>query len=406
MKNKKSFIMYTDYQKHINRLSDEEAGRLIKAVLEYTNTSIEPELSPAADMAFSFIKEQIDRDLEKWEDTCQKRSEAGKLGGRPRIRKDPDLAQDSNPESNIEPKQSKAKKAIGFLENQTKAKKADNDTVNVSEYVNETENDIDNVSEYVSENENKNDIDNVSEYVSDAIDEFEEIYDPFTDIADNNNNNTYTTDCTRQNKNLYSKNNTDYTDNTDCTKNINNNNIYSTDITDNTSYTDDAYRKECVEQCLQNSLDNMNKFYEMQAEKKKLEPAREEVLAFAETHNAVEYADKFYGYYSRHGWQTKSGEKISDWREAFLRWKQREKPMNSLQNSMQNNMQNIIQNTIKSIPEEYSSLTFSEPPFPSKSDTYSDSYSDSCSDYYSGDSTVISESSKQKALDLLNSYVI
>ena len=49
MKNKKSFIMYTDYQKHINRLSDEEAGRLIKAVLEYTNTSIEPELSPAAD---------------------------------------------------------------------------------------------------------------------------------------------------------------------------------------------------------------------------------------------------------------------------------------------------------------------------------------------------------------------
>jgi len=108
MKNKKSFIMYTDYQKHINRLSDEEAGRLIKAVLEYTNTSIEPELSPAADMAFSFIKEQIDRDLEKWEETCQKRSEAGKLGGRPRTRKDPDLA----PESNTEPKQSKAKKAI------------------------------------------------------------------------------------------------------------------------------------------------------------------------------------------------------------------------------------------------------------------------------------------------------
>lgn len=406
MKNKKSFIMYTDYQKHINRLSDEEAGRLIKAVLEYTNTSIEPELSPAADMAFSFIKEQIDRDLEKWEETCQKRSEAGKLGGRPRTRKDPDLA----PESNTEPKQSKAKKAIGFLENQNKAKKADNVNVSDSEYVNETENDIDidTVSEYVSENKNDIDTISVSKYVNDAIDEFEEIYDPFDDIADNNN--TYTTDCTRQNKNLYSKNNTDYTDNTDCTKNINNNNIYNTDSTDNTSYTDDAYRKECVKQCLQNSLDNMNKFYEMQAEKKKLEPTREEVFAFAETHNAVEYADKFYGYYSRHGWHTKSGEKISDWRESLLRWKQREKPVNSLQsanqNSMQNNMQNIIQNTIKSIPEEYSSLAFAEPPFPAKSDTYSDPYSDSCSDSYSGDSTVISKDSKQKALHLLNSYVI
>lgn len=64
MNRKKSFIMYTNYQKHINRLSDEEAGKLIKAVLMYTNSE-EPVLSPAADMAFSFIKEQIDRDCDK-----------------------------------------------------------------------------------------------------------------------------------------------------------------------------------------------------------------------------------------------------------------------------------------------------------------------------------------------------
>lgn len=385
MKNKKSFIMYTDYQKHINRLSDEEAGKLIKAVLEYTNTNNEPELSPAADMAFSFIKEQIDRDLEKWEDTCHKRSEAGKLGGRPKTRKDSDL----NSEAGFEQKQLKAKKAIGFLENQNKPKKADNDTVSDSEYVNETVNDIDTVNEYVNENENKNGIDTVSEYVSKDINEFEEIYDPFTDAA---NNTTYSTDYTQQNKNSYLHTDTDYTD---CTKNINNNSD-NNDSTDNTNYTYDEYRKECIEQCLKNSIDNMNRFYEMQADKKKLEPKREEVFAFAETHNAVEYADKFYGYYSRHGWQTKNGEKISDWREAFLRWKQREKPMCSPQNTNQNNMKNIMQNTMQNIPEEYSSLAFAEPPFSVKNNSYSDS----------DNNAVINESSKKKALDMLNSYVI
>ena len=34
-------------------------------------------------MAFSFMKAQIDADTQKYEATCQKRSEAGKLGGRP-----------------------------------------------------------------------------------------------------------------------------------------------------------------------------------------------------------------------------------------------------------------------------------------------------------------------------------
>lgn len=35
MNRKKSFIMYTDYQKHINRLSDEEAG---KETMKITDT--------------------------------------------------------------------------------------------------------------------------------------------------------------------------------------------------------------------------------------------------------------------------------------------------------------------------------------------------------------------------------
>lgn len=77
---KKSFVMYADYEKHIARLSDEDAGELFKAIFTYVNTGEEVPLSPAADMAFSFMKERIDRDSEKWAATCQKRSKAGKKG--------------------------------------------------------------------------------------------------------------------------------------------------------------------------------------------------------------------------------------------------------------------------------------------------------------------------------------
>ena len=76
MSEKKSFVLYTDYIKHINRLTDEEAGQLFKALFRYVESGEIPELSDRADMAFSFITEQMGRDFEKWEKIRQKRSEA------------------------------------------------------------------------------------------------------------------------------------------------------------------------------------------------------------------------------------------------------------------------------------------------------------------------------------------
>ena len=63
----------------------EQRGKLFTAILCYAAGEEIPELDAAADMAFSFIQK------------CEKRREAGKLGGRP--------------------------KANGFSEKQTKAKK-------------------------------------------------------------------------------------------------------------------------------------------------------------------------------------------------------------------------------------------------------------------------------------------
>lgn len=85
MKKKKGFILYADYQKHILQLSNAEVGKLFKAVFAYVNgEEFEVQLTSAGSMAFSFIKEQIERDREKWELTCQRRSEAGKKGGAPK----------------------------------------------------------------------------------------------------------------------------------------------------------------------------------------------------------------------------------------------------------------------------------------------------------------------------------
>ncbi len=113
---KKSFILYTDYYKHFSRLPNEEAGQLIKAIIAYAaGSEAEPELSPAADMAFSFIKDRIDIDSEKFRLICQKRSEAGKRGGAPKGNRNASK---------------QAKQANAFSNKQKQAKQADNDNDN------------------------------------------------------------------------------------------------------------------------------------------------------------------------------------------------------------------------------------------------------------------------------------
>lgn len=128
MADKKSFVLYCDYRKHFSLLSPEEQGCLIMAIFEYVETGAEPVLEAMPLMAFSFIRAQLDRDIDKYQEICRKRKEAGSKGGRPPKA----YAGGEN--------QTKAKKPNGFSENQTKAKKPDNDTanVNVNETVNET----------------------------------------------------------------------------------------------------------------------------------------------------------------------------------------------------------------------------------------------------------------------------
>ena len=62
---KKSFLLYLENEEQFNLLTDEEAGQLIKTIFRYERTKENPELNGAIKMAFSFIKQQLDRKRQK-----------------------------------------------------------------------------------------------------------------------------------------------------------------------------------------------------------------------------------------------------------------------------------------------------------------------------------------------------
>ena len=82
---KKSFILYLDRKKEINLLTNEQCGILFKAIFDYVETGIAPEISDlAVRILLSFLITQIDDNATKWEEAKKKRSEAGKRGGAPK----------------------------------------------------------------------------------------------------------------------------------------------------------------------------------------------------------------------------------------------------------------------------------------------------------------------------------
>ena len=106
--NKKAFVLYTDLLYTIEKLPNDKAGELFKHILNYVNDK-----NPVADdllieVAFEGIKQQLKRDLEKYNKTCERNKINGLKGGRP---KNPD----------------KPKKPSGLSGNPSKPKKPDSD---------------------------------------------------------------------------------------------------------------------------------------------------------------------------------------------------------------------------------------------------------------------------------------
>ena len=80
---KTGFILHLDSLSVLDELTNEQAGILFKAIRDY-NLGKEPELDFAMRMAFIPFKNQFERDLEKYNSTCERNRNNGSKGGRPK----------------------------------------------------------------------------------------------------------------------------------------------------------------------------------------------------------------------------------------------------------------------------------------------------------------------------------
>ena len=82
---KNSFVLYHNFFNQIVLLDMQARGELITAIYQYeTCGELTMELSPMVMMAFSFIKDSLDRDRKAYEARVESSRENGKKGGRPK----------------------------------------------------------------------------------------------------------------------------------------------------------------------------------------------------------------------------------------------------------------------------------------------------------------------------------
>lgn len=80
MKIKKSFVLYHDYWNWFNLLTDDELGKLIRAIFIYEKERVEPvNLNENIRIAFFMIKDTLDRDRAKYEAVCNRNKENARL---------------------------------------------------------------------------------------------------------------------------------------------------------------------------------------------------------------------------------------------------------------------------------------------------------------------------------------
>lgn len=82
---KNSFIVYYDLEKQTLLLSDEQMGKLFRAMFAYEVRGECPNFDndQMLLMTFQFVKTTLDINREKYIETCHTNSENGKKGGRP-----------------------------------------------------------------------------------------------------------------------------------------------------------------------------------------------------------------------------------------------------------------------------------------------------------------------------------
>ena len=107
-----SFLMYKADYPSIKHLTDENLGKLFRAMFEYHNDRV-LKLEPEIQMALNFIKNQFELDQRKWEKKVAAQMANGKKGGRPKS------------SGAIDSVEEKPNQTHGYFKNPTKPKKAE-----------------------------------------------------------------------------------------------------------------------------------------------------------------------------------------------------------------------------------------------------------------------------------------
>lgn len=84
---KKSFVLYADLIHTVKHLSKEDAGELFMHILRYVNDENPESETPIVKVSFEPVKQQLKRDLIKWEKQLSQRRQAGKKSAEVRATK-------------------------------------------------------------------------------------------------------------------------------------------------------------------------------------------------------------------------------------------------------------------------------------------------------------------------------
>ena len=152
---KNSFVIYHNYRDTLEDLTDEQVGQLFRAIFNYEIDRTEPKFSGVLNVAFKFIKKDLDINLTKYENICNRNRKNGQNGGAPV----------GNQNARKQPKQ-------------PKQPDNDNDNDNDNEYDNVYEDDNDNI--LVSKKERKEENNNINDIINThARENYDEIFESF-----------------------------------------------------------------------------------------------------------------------------------------------------------------------------------------------------------------------------------
>lgn len=172
--NKKSFIMYSNYRRFLSMLSDTEIAELMRAIFCFVEEEEIPELDSKTEICFAVITDQIERDREKYKKVCERRANAGRLGGKQkhenRLKKEEEKQEkkeekkeekQEDSEENISlanvSKSSKCQQMLANLANVSKSSKSKQSLANLANLA-DNDNENDNENDNDNDNENDNDI--------------------------------------------------------------------------------------------------------------------------------------------------------------------------------------------------------------------------------------------------------